>query len=60
MNIIIKECKKNIDKNLQYREFNNVIGTYIDTTLIVPMRIIKFKNGSEIAFPVDVKLYVEV
>lgn len=60
MNIIIKDSKENTDKFLRYREFNNVVGTYIDTTLNVPMRIIKFKDGSEIAFPIVDKMYVEV
>lgn len=59
MNIIIKDSRENIDKYLRYREYENVIGTYIDTSLNVPMRVVKFKDGSEIAFPIVDRIFIE-
>lgn len=59
MNIIIKDNRQDIDKHLRYREFDNVTSVCIDTSLEMPMRIIKLKDGSEIAFPMVDRIFIE-
>ena len=59
MNIIIKDSRENTDKSLQYREFQNVVGTYIDITSGVPMRVVRFKDGSELTFPIMDRIFIE-
>lgn len=59
MNIIMKDSRENIDKYLRYREFNGVTAVYIDTTTGVPMRIIKLQDGSELAFPIVDRIFIE-
>lgn len=60
MNIIVKNKQEGTDINLKYREFTDVIGTYIEDALNCPLRVLVFKDGSEIAFPIAVSIYVEV
>ena len=59
MNIIIKDSRERTDKSLQYREFQNVVGTYIDITSGVPMRVVRFKDGSELTFPIMDRIFIE-
>ena len=37
MNIIIKDSRESTDKSLQYREFQNVVGTFIDISTGAPI-----------------------
>jgi hypothetical protein len=59
MNIIVKDNREEIDKSLRYREFENVTGMFIDNTLNMPMRVVRFKDGSEIVFPVVDRVFIE-
>lgn len=59
MNIIIKDSRESTDKSLQYREFENVVGTFIDFSRDVPLRVVRFKDGSEITFPIMDRIYIE-
>ena len=59
MNIIIKDSRESIDKSLQYREFENVVGTFIDFSRDVPLRVVRFKDGSEITFPIMDRIFIE-
>lgn len=59
MNIIMKDSRKNIDKYLRYREFHGVTAVYIDTSTGIPMRIIKLQDGSELAFPIVDRIFIE-
>lgn len=55
----MKDSRENIDKYLRYREFNGVTAVYIDTTTGVPMRVIKLQDGSELAFPIVDRIFIE-
>lgn len=59
MNIIIKDSRESTDKSLQYREFENVVGAFIDFSRDVPLRVVRFKDGSEITFPIMDRIFIE-
>jgi hypothetical protein len=59
MNIIIKDSRESTDKSLQYREFENVVGTFIDVSSGIPMRVVRFKDGSELTFPIMDRVFIE-
>lgn len=59
MNIIVKDNREEVDKYLRYREFNDVVGVFIDSTLGIPMRIIRLKDGSELSFPIVDRIFIE-